>query len=833
MDDQYDLIHFDSSVPMRLTCQNIRQMDVHWNNELELIIVLNGSLTVSCNNRLITLNEDDVLAVNENILHGMYSEKGAVITDLTVDTGMVDGYDKRLRFDCNSAEDNDLGRYYQIKHLTANLIKMNSMKNSDTFFYNRAFIYMLLDELNRNFRAANADEYAPKYIKRLIGITTYIQEHYREIITLQRLADVANLSIPYLSSFFEKYLGTSFLTYYNTVRFNHAYNELMATENSIESIALNNGFSDARTFVNLFKKKYNTLPSEYRKQFSDGNENRVFFSALPDGKELGQENYLRILAKYLPEPGKSSTASIEGIANPKIIDIKDIDVTKPIKDLRHTWRCFTSVGRAKELLYKDVQDMLTELQREIPYTYIKFHGLLSDDMLVYREDEKGNPHYSFVLIDKVIDFLLSINLRPLIQLSFMPSALASDKNKAIFASPFNTSPPKDMEKWRTLIQLLMEHLVEQYGIDTLRQWLFCVWNEPETFTNLFGFEKASDFYVLYKITYDTVKGIDKELQFGSPSMFFYLTSRKWGEEFVKWCRNNDCLPDFMNLHYYDNDYTDEVLKKMRPPFFLTHNRLNTDENAFTKAIASMKENFADLGIGDLPVYLTEWNLTVSHRNLLNDTCFKSCYLVKNILENYDALDSFGYWLLTDFIEETQPAPECFHGGQGIFTYNGIKKPPFYAFSFINRLGDQLLAHGNCYFITRTARKIAIVLYNYEHFNHLFACGETFDMTFTERYTPFSQLGWLNIKLALTNIPAGFYTIREHTLGQNSGSAFDEWVKMGAKMIDWRDTAYLKNVSVPALHIREEQISGEGFAIDMILKPLEVRLIEIQMKSAQV
>ncbi|MDR0759983.1 MAG: AraC family ligand binding domain-containing protein [Treponema sp.] len=71
MDEQYALIYFDSSIPMGLTCQNIRRMNVHWNNEIELIIVLNGSLTVSCNNRLITLNEDDVLAVNENILHGI------------------------------------------------------------------------------------------------------------------------------------------------------------------------------------------------------------------------------------------------------------------------------------------------------------------------------------------------------------------------------------------------------------------------------------------------------------------------------------------------------------------------------------------------------------------------------------------------------------------------------------------------------------------------------------------------------------------------------------------------------------------------------------------
>ena len=101
-----------------------------------------------------------------------------------------------------------------------------------------------------------------------------------------------------------------------------------------------------------------------------------------------------------------------------------------------------------------------------------------------------------------------------------------------------------------------------------------------------------------------------------------------------------------------------------------------------------------------------------------DTCFKSCYLTKNLLENYDELDSFGYWVLTDWIEETQPSKEQFHGGLGLFTQDGIKKPHYYAFDFMNKLGDLLIDKGNGYFITKSYGKIQILLYNYEHFNHL-------------------------------------------------------------------------------------------------------------------
>jgi xylan 1,4-beta-xylosidase len=53
------------------------------------------------------------------------------------------------------------------------------------------------------------------------------------------------------------------------------------------------------------------------------------------------------------------------------------------------------------------------------------HGLLSDDMGVYREDYHGNPRYNYMYVDALFDFLLSIHMKPFVELGFMPDALAS------------------------------------------------------------------------------------------------------------------------------------------------------------------------------------------------------------------------------------------------------------------------------------------------------------------------------------------------------------------------------------------------------------------------
>ena len=90
-------------------------------------------------------------------------------------------------------------------------------------------------------------------------------------------------------------------------------------------------------------------------------------------------------------------------------------------------------------------------------------------MLVYKEDKDGNPIYSFVYIDKVIDFIRSIGFKPVINFAFTPSDLASDKNRNVYASPFNISLPKDMNKWTKLVSTLTSHLIDRYSLTNVKE----------------------------------------------------------------------------------------------------------------------------------------------------------------------------------------------------------------------------------------------------------------------------------------------------------------------------------------------------------------------------
>lgn len=112
--------------------------------------------------------------------------------------------------------------------------------------------------------------------------------------------------------------------------------------------------------------------------------------------------------------------------------------------------------------------------------------------------------------------------------------------------------------------------------------------------------------------------------------------------------------------------------------------------------------------------------------------------VKNILDNYDRLSSYGFWFLTDLMSDA-PVPELpFFGGVGLFTRKGIPKASYFAFFLLAKLGSALVERGDGYFMTEENGTYQILMYNYQHFSTLYANGEKFDMTRTDRYTVFAN-----------------------------------------------------------------------------------------------
>ena len=92
----------------------------------------------------------------------------------------------------------------------------------------------------------------------------YIEEHFKEDCSLQRLSQRLRYNSSYLSRAFAKAVGIRFHEYLNIYRLNHACHLLDTTDQSILGCALDSGFQTLSSFNRNFKKAFNLSPSEYR-----------------------------------------------------------------------------------------------------------------------------------------------------------------------------------------------------------------------------------------------------------------------------------------------------------------------------------------------------------------------------------------------------------------------------------------------------------------------------------------------------------------------------------------------------------------------------------------
>lgn len=833
MDYTHEIINFGDAMPVKCFLDNKGTILPHWHQGIELIFVLSGNVEINLKEKKFNLIEDDIILINSYDIHSLYSQK-CILAVFQINLSMFNEKiisENILRFHCNSSTTKTKNIFNPLKRILAQMIKANLEGGTYLEILIKSYSYRLLYELISVFvieytEDSNTSD-RQNNLNRLFEILDYMNINYKERLSLNSVAEKYFLSVPYLSKIFKKYIGINFSDYINNIRLSHAVTDLIESEIPIEIIASKNGFPNARAFVSSFKNKYDVLPSQYRKNKNKVKPSRnIIKNGILDYSTFKQHSYLSKLAKYLNEDSEPSYSQFK---KSQLIDLGEIDSQKKIKNLSHNFKEITCVGKAKHILYKEIQDMLEILQKDVKFKYIKFHGILDDDMMVYSEDKNGTINLSFAYIDKVIDFLLSIELKPLIELSFMPKDLARDLSHTMFENPSIISPPKDMGKWNYLIENLTKHLINRYGYSEVKTWPFCLWNEPDSPPSMFGFKDDHDFFELYKNTYKIVKEYIPDVVFGGPSiMSETLIDNPWIKDFGDYCHKNNCHPDFFNFHFYPLESVPTINEsnlQQKP-----HLILNKSENILKETISKINSTLDKFSFNEVPLFLTEWNSSVSHRDLLNDTAFKGSYLAKNILENYDKLNSFGYWVLSDFIEECKVPQDLFHGGLGLFTYNKIKKPPYYILSMLNKLGDSLIASGEGYFLTKKDYNYEIILYNYQHFSNLYASGELFDMTFTNRYTPFINTKIKKFIFTLCNLEFNEYVLKESIVNRTYGSCFDKWVDMGSYPLESPEEMHiLSNLSNPMIKKQSVEAIDRKYTFSIELEPHEVRLIELKPK----
>ena len=171
-------------------------------------------------------------------------------------------------------------RNYVILNVRFSVISFIKGLGCDTNEMESADTEEVLAESGKNMESAIA--YAKKMISQAIEIrdqnsgnknrsilktaVEFIDSHYmEEDISLNTVANVANVSANHFSALFSQNMGQTFIEYLTTLRMNKAKELLRCTGMRSSEIAGEIGYKDAHYFSYLFKKTQGMTPSDYRK----------------------------------------------------------------------------------------------------------------------------------------------------------------------------------------------------------------------------------------------------------------------------------------------------------------------------------------------------------------------------------------------------------------------------------------------------------------------------------------------------------------------------------------------------------------------------------------
>ena len=374
------------------------------------------------------------------------------------------------------------------------------------------------------------------------------------------------------------------------------------------------------------------------------------------------------------------------------------DLEDAAAPLPHFWEHTVGSGHAPLALRADWQAQLKKAHSELGFRYVRFHGLLSPpmDTLITQDDELL---HSFFNADQIFDFLVSIGMKPFVELSFMPLTLASG-GKTVFHYQSNITPPNDYRKWADLMEKIVSHWVERYGIEEVRTWFFEVWNEPNM--KDFWAGKQADYFKLFKYTFEAIKKVDKNLRVGGPA----TAKNEWISDFVEFCQKNKLPADFISTHHYPTDAFGEASDD-------TIGQLAAGKRSILREQTQNVFAQAD----GLPVYYTEWNASSNPRDALHDESYAAAFITKTIMEAGGLVEGYSFWTFSDIFEENY-FPSCpFHGGFGLLNIHGIPKPNYRAFELLHELGTEKflvdgLHHTVDAWIARKERSITVLLTNH-------------------------------------------------------------------------------------------------------------------------
>ncbi|MCF0132641.1 MAG: helix-turn-helix domain-containing protein [Blautia sp.] len=784
---------------------NNQKESEHFHQDIEMIYVLEGELSVSVGDVISKMKAEDILVINANKRHSLSGSPDVLYVKLSVAYQMVsDLYQNAyVIYWCDSTKSENEHYAALRQHLKELIRHYMENRGATSNFGHIALCYRVMDTLSMYFMV-NADDKETrddkdKFEDRIAQINNYIRANYSRAISLKELSEQLYLSNGYLSRFFKKNYGMSFVEYLTNVRLFHAVDEILYTSIPVTRIAYDNGFPSVAVFNKAFKKVYGETPSAYRKKAKKQKEE-------DPGKT--DETLIENRLEKLLNVTETETENRETLEKENVFSVKEYSYMK------NYWGNMMSFGSSVDLLRSEIRQDILRLKETIDFKYVRVWNPFLPEMYIDVDDPEGK--YNFSRLDSILDFLLQNGMKPHIELGAKPRVLSYAVSMSVDTDD-KDADFMGMERWERVLGAMMKHLAHRYGRAEMDTWRLELWYQESKW----GKEGSDElYYDMFNTVYEVARAYSEGIQIGGYGirLDFQVESRK--EFFRRW-QQQKYTPDYLSILYYpyDRGEFDEDIYSKR----------STDSDNMMHWLRREQQLLQEVGMGELPLFITEWNLTISDRNYMNDICYKGAYIVKNVIDMYGMVEDMAYFAASDRSSEYYDSNALFHGGRGLITKEGVMKPAGYAFGFLNNLYQYCIGKGENFLITTDCHdSYAMICHNQQTLGYTYFLTKEHELQRDKMWKYFSEREEVEQKIRLTDVQDGQYQIKVRRVNDQNGCAFNLWEEMEFEQeLSRGDIRYFDMACEPRLSIYRKEATGGELELNITMKPNEIAIVKIR------
>ncbi len=522
-------IEYLKDLPINIYLANIMEYPFHWQDCIEVLFVLKGSITLGVETETYTLVEKEMEIINPNEVYRIESnDPDNLVLFLDIDPNFFERYyddAKDTFFYTDSTLDNaqEDEKYYTLRRFISVLVYEVISKLDDYEDKIEDNLLEMMYHLLNNFHYLFYEEESLKddetQLERYHRITKYINNNYMNKVSLQDIADKEYLSVQYLSTKLKDVFGHGFNEFLNQIRVEESTKLLLDSNMNISEISEEVGFSHVRYYNKHFKMNYDCSPMQYRKKYKVSDTQlekmkKIKYFKLEDGlpyitqyvEDYERYNYDNKIFKLDIDLAKEPIAHFEG---PNLIDLGDISL----------------------LLEEENMRILKEVQGQIGFKYALVNKLFSDDMDIYRG--KNYRFINWTRVENILDLIKRMKLIPIINTKGVESRIIED-----FIQHFSNVYEDDVESWLNydLFDLEPYFLKEKISplYDTLYMAPFLIYSyifeDKRIILNLV--DEISKETILTNDTFFGGDGIFTSNYLNKPSFYAYKLLSLMGEEII-------------------------------------------------------------------------------------------------------------------------------------------------------------------------------------------------------------------------------------------------------------------------------------------------------------